>query len=477
SHCLVAWAEKPSHDPERNLPLTQEQLELTRTRISQDTTLEQVHKDKVMELLEQTQSWLQQTARIRGEISHLEQQIKEAPEQIRTLRAGINQRHEEDDRLNRFIQASDLAALEVRISQEELKLSQARDDQKSQLEELSTLFAGSKQIGSEISASSESMAKIRSEIEGLPQNELKQIRQARLMSLQAREAMRQAELDMLTLRLGNQSLLTNLTQAKRDATAVQISRLQANLKQLNQAAADIRETEAKQARQAAEELEQETVTLPLPLQIIAQENAKTRSELEQLVYWEKRVQQQLTSTKRKLVQIQTDFGHSRQRVEVVGGSEAIGKMLSRRRAALPSLRSYSRSSAERKYEINKATDRQVEIEELLLQRGNLSDHVETITRSLLEGLSDQEAQRLNKQAFSLAGARREALNELQEAYGRYIGQLTALDLAERQLLDLSKSYIDYIDDQLIWISSGGLRNIFDPAQLLASLGWLVSPQH
>ncbi|PUB76606.1 MAG: potassium transporter [gamma proteobacterium symbiont of Ctena orbiculata] len=477
SHCLVAWAEKPSHDPERNLPLTQEQLELTRTRISQDATLEQVHKEKVLELLEQTQSWLQQTARIRGEIAHLEQQIKEAPEQIQTLRAGINQGHEEDDGLDRFIQSSGLAALEVRISQEELNLTQARDDQKSQLEELSTLFAGSKQISSEISASSESMAKIRSEIEGLPQNELKQIRQARLMSLQAREAMRQAELDMLTLRLGNQSLLTNLTQAKRDATAVRISRLQANLKQLNQAAAEIRETEAKQARQAAEQLEQETVTLPLPLQIIAQENAKTRSELEQLVYWEKRVQQQLTSTKRKLVQIQTDFGHSRQRVEVVGGSEAIGKMLSRRRAALPSLRSYSRSSAERKYEINKATDRQIEIEELLLQRGNLTQHVETITRSLLEGLSDQEAQRLNKQAFSLAGARREALNELQEAYGRYIGQLTALDLSERQLLDLSESYIDYIDDQLIWISSGGLRNIFDPAQLLASLGWLVSPQH
>ncbi|MEW8431580.1 MAG: potassium transporter, partial [gamma proteobacterium symbiont of Ctena orbiculata] len=403
--------------------------------------------------------------------------IKEAPEQIQTLRAGINQGHEEDDGLDRFIQSSGLAALEVRISQEELNLTQARDDQKSQLEELSTLFAGSKQIGSEISASSESMAKIRSEIEGLPQNELKQIRQARLMSLQAREAMPQAELAMLTLRLGNQSLLTNLTQAKRDATAVRISRLQANLKQLNQAAAEIRETEAKQARQAAEQLEQETVTLPLPLQIIAQENAKTRSELEQLVYWEKRVQQQLTSTKRKLVQIQTDFGHSRQRVEVVGGSEAIGKMLSRRRAALPSLRSYSRSSAERKYEINKATDRQIEIEELLLQRGNLTQHVETITRSLLEGLSDQEAQRLNKQAFSLAGARREALNELQEAYGRYIGQLTALDLSERQLLDLSESYIDYIDDQLIWISSGGLRNIFDPAQLLASLGWLVSPQH
>ncbi|MEW8506973.1 MAG: mechanosensitive ion channel domain-containing protein [Candidatus Thiodiazotropha sp.] len=477
TYCLTAWAEKPSLGSEQNQPLTQEQLEAVRSHINQDTGLEQAHKDKILELLEQAQGWLQQTTRIRGEISHLERQISEAPQQIQVLRADINQAPQDDPSLGKFIQKSDLAALEMRISQEELKLTQARDEQQSHLEELSTLLAGSKQIGNEIAASSESVAEIRSEIDTLPQNELKQIRQARLMSLQAREAVRQAELDMLTLRLGNQSLLTNLTQTKRDATAARVSRLRTNLKQLNQAAAEIRETEAKQARQAAEQLEQETVTLPLPLQVIAQENAETRSELEQLVYWEKRVQQELASTKRKLEQIQIDFEHSRQRVEVVGGSEAIGKMLNRRRNALPSLRSYSRSSAKRKQEINKATDRQIEIEELLLERGNLSDHVEAITQTLLADLSEPEAQHLNKQAFSLAGARRDALNELQEAYGRYIGQLTALDLSERHLLDLSESYIDYIDDQLIWISSGGLRDIFNPPRLVSGMAWLASPLH
>ncbi|MES9993291.1 MAG: mechanosensitive ion channel domain-containing protein [Candidatus Thiodiazotropha sp.] len=450
---------------------------MSRNRINQDSTLEQEQKDKILELLEQAQGWLQQTTRIRGEISNLERQIEEAPQQIRTLRAEIGKGTKQDSSLDKFIQRSDLATLEMRISQEELKLAQAREQQKNHLDELSNLLAGSKQIGNEIVQSSESLAEIRSEINTLPQNELKQIRQAKWMSLQARASMRQAELDMLTLRLGNQSLLTNLTQAKRDATAAQVSRLQSDLKLLNQAAAEIREADAKQARQAAELLEQETITLPLPLQTIAQENAETRSELEQLVYWEKRVLQELAATKRKLEQIQTDFGHSRQRVEVVGGSEAIGKMLSRRRAALPSLRSYSRSSAKRKHEINNATDRQIEIEELLLERGNLSDHVEMITQSLDQGLTSQEAQQLNNQAFSLAGARREALNELQEAYGRYIGQLAALDLAERQLLDLSESYIDYIDDQLIWISSGGLRDIFSPMRLLSSLGWLLSPQH
>jgi potassium efflux system protein len=69
------------------------------------------------------------------------------------------------------------------------------------------------------------------------------------------------------------------------------------------------------------------------------------------------------------------------------------------------------------------------------------------------------------------------LNELQKVYGRYIGKLTSLDLAERQLLELSESYIDYINDQLIWISNDNIFQLFTPTQLTSSLAWLVSPEH
>ncbi len=476
-HALPTWAEAPTLPLKQNQPITLDQLEQTRTTISRDASLDQGQKDKAVELLNQADNWLRQANKVRGEITRLEKLIQDAPQRIQDLRTDMNRTTDLDESLEGFIQSSDLATLEVRISKEELNLVQARDDQETQLDELATLLAGSRQINTEISARSEALAQIRSDIETLPQNELKQIRQARLMSLMAREALREAEFDLLTLRLGNLSLLTNLTQVQRDANIAHISQLQVSLKRLNQAAAEIRETEAKQARQAAEQLQQETASLPLPLQIIARENAKTRSELEQLVYWEKRVQQQLTATKRKLEQIQSDFEHSNQRVDVVGSSKAIGKMLSRRRAALPSLRSYSRSSAKRKQEINKATDRQIEIEELLLERGNISNHVDAITQSLLDDLSDKESKLLQKQALSLAGARREALNELQKAYGRYISQLTSFDLAERQLLNLSKSYTNYINEQLIWISGDDVSQLFKPTQLASSLVWLVSPEH
>ncbi|RLW64477.1 MAG: potassium transporter [gamma proteobacterium symbiont of Stewartia floridana] len=151
-------------------------------------------------------------------------------------------------------------------------------------------------------------------------------------------------------------------------------------------------------------------------------------------------------------------------------------MLSRRRQALPSLQSYSRSSAERKQEINIATDRQIAIEEQLLAQGNLTEHVEQVTQPLTQGVPEENADKLRKQVFSLLGARREALNELQKIYGRYITQLTSLDQAERQLLEVSESYVDYIDDQLIWISSGDLFDFLDFNQLKTGLARLMSPQ-
>jgi potassium efflux system protein len=463
---------------EQNPPISSEIVETARTETETNPNLDQAQKDRILGLLEQAGGWLAQVEKTKGEISHLENQIQDAPDIIKALKAEMDRpKTDSDDTLEEFIQSSDLVSLEVRISTEELNLAQAREDHQAQLEELSSLLAGSKQINIGIAKHRNALTQIKSEIAALPQNEQEQLRQAKLLSLSARKAVRETELDLLILRLGNLSLLTNLSQVKRDASIARISLLQSHLKRLNEVAAQLMEVQAKQARKAAEQLQEETANLPLPLQSIARENAKTRSELEQLVYWEKRVKQQLTTAKQQLEQLQSDFEHSRQRVDVVGRSEAIGKMLTRRRAALPSLQTYSRSSAKRKYEINKATDRQIELEELLLERGSISDHVEAITQTIADGLTKQQTQELREQAFSLAGARREALNELQKTYGRYIGQLTSLDLAERQLVELSESYIAYINDQLIWISSASMFQFFDPVRIAEGLLWLISADH
>ncbi|MEW8195553.1 MAG: hypothetical protein AB2793_17710, partial [Candidatus Thiodiazotropha sp.] len=158
SYTLIAWAEPPPLPIEQNLPLTRQQLELTRNIISRETALDATQKAKIHEFLEQADNWLRQADKVRGEILRLEKQIQDAPQLIQDLRANLDRDTDADKALEGFIQSSDLAALEIRISKEELNLVQARDDQKTQLEELSTLLAGSKQISSEIAIRTDSLA-------------------------------------------------------------------------------------------------------------------------------------------------------------------------------------------------------------------------------------------------------------------------------------------------------------------------------
>ncbi|MCG8049625.1 MAG: mechanosensitive ion channel [Candidatus Thiodiazotropha endolucinida] len=469
-----AQPEQEQIDSERLLAT--EQLELIKSEALQDESLEKTTQQRVIELIDQAEKWLRQTNKLEGEISQLSRTIEEAPAEIKKLRNSIGPYDTEDENLLSFIKQSELVEIEQRISQQSLTLNQAREQHKEQLATLSDLLVGSQQINNEISEHNDILNRINAESGNYDEGENKHLNQARQLLLDSRKQLHETQIELLKLRLTNQNLLTNLAQAKRDATTAQIGKLQSSLQKLNQAASAIREEQAKQARQQAEQIKQQLKSLPEPIKNIAQENAQKRAELEELVYWEKRVSQKLQATQLQLEQISDDFEHSKQRVDVVGASQAIGKMLSRRRQALPSLQSYSRSSAERKQEINIATDRQIAIEEQLLAQGSLTEYVEQVTQPLTEGVSEEKADELRKQAFSLLGARREALNELQKIYGRYITQLTSLDQAERQLLEVSESYVDYIDDQLIWISSGDLFDFLDFNQLKTGVVRLISPQ-
>ncbi len=464
----ILAAEQPADDLISSDAPTLSLVESAKSTVDTDQTLDEAQKAKAKEMYDQAANWLQLTDKAREERSQLEETVKSAPRRIAELKqkpAG----DEEAKALQRVIEHADLPALELRISQDELSLTNARDEQKQQLESLAKLLVGSKQINDQIDEHTKTLSQIQQEIKDLPAGEPKALTHARVLSLKSRYLLRQAELDLLKLKLGNQSLLTNLAQAQRDSTANRISRLQADLEQLNTAAAALRESQASKAREAAEQLQAETANLPEPLRKIAEENAGNRAELEELVYREKQVTYNLATAKQQLDEIRTDFASTRQRVEVVGASEAIGAMLYRRREALPSFRSYSRNSAQRKQEINQATDRQINIEELLRERGNLQQVVARTLEELPDDATHPEGKDLRSLAENLAQSRREALNELQKVYSRYIAQLTSLDLAERQLVEVSESYINYINDQLIWISSGSLTNV---KTLTASLGWI-----
>jgi len=235
------------------------------------------------------------------------------------------------------------------------------------------------------------------------------------------------------------------------------------------------EERVRDARKEAEKQESRTAELPEAIQIVARENAQYRNELESLVDREKRVTGELEKIQGGLAEIGSDFERTRQRVDVVGPTEAIGKMLQLRRNDLPSVRSYRRTSAERVNEISRATDRQIEIDELLRERADIQGVVDGVTRGFAPDLPGGTKAAFLDETTKLARNRRQALRDLQTLYGSYISQLTTLDLAERQLVSLSGTFTDYIDDQLMWIPSSGIEALVEPAASGKVLLWALSP--
>ncbi|MCP5417533.1 MAG: mechanosensitive ion channel [Chromatiaceae bacterium] len=454
--------------PEQGVTL--EQIDAGRKAAESDATLDEVRKQKVLGMFDQATQWLQQASETKSQLAQLEALIRQAPKRIEKIRNNTAYTLRKVAEVESLLASSNLDAIKLAISSEQLALQQARENQRKHENELARLLVGSKGLSEEIAARRKLLDQIDADLLVPTGDEPYPLILGRNLMLQSRRMLRQAELDLLKLRFGNHDLLTQLTQAERDLAALEVADRQQHLDKLTAAAQRLQESRARQASEQAEELKLKARTLPESLQVIAQENASYRQELEELISREQGYIAELEAARKDLDGIKSDYERTRQRVEVAGASDAIGKMLIRRRQELPSQQSYRRNSAQRSTEIDRAIARQIDIEELLRQRGD----VHSVVVTALDTLPEAERPGFEAEVTELAKVRRDALNELQKVYGRYIGQITSLDLAKRQLVEVSGAYISYIDDQLAWIPGANIFRLLNSLEKSPEQPWLLA---
>ncbi|MEW8043023.1 MAG: mechanosensitive ion channel [gamma proteobacterium symbiont of Phacoides pectinatus] len=445
------------------------QIEAGRKSLDTDVSLDEQERQQAAERYDQGQLWLRQAVEVRDGLALLQARVEQAPGRIKALKSGPGPGLE---RLDEILASGDLARVEQARLQEELALQQARERQQDQTDELARLLVGDKGLNEELAARLKALEQINGPATD-PTTEGLALVQARTLARQARRMLLQYETDQIGLRLRGRDLLTNLAQAERDFSALELNQRQGRLAALTEAAQTLREGLARQAVREAEALRLRTGELPEALRDVAEENARHRQELEALIGSEQSTFAGLQVARAGLDEIRKDFERTRQRVEVAGATETIGRLLKRRRAELPPPSRHRRLSAQRAGEIRRATDRQIEVDELLRSADALRQRVAQAIAAAPEG----ERALLRREAASLEEGHRDGLNELQKVYGRYVGLASALDLAERQLAEVAGEYIDYIDDQLIWVPGPGVEALLHPTALLGAVAWLLEPGH
>ena len=463
-----------------------EGLSAKKAAVEAGTSQDEKIKARLIELYEQAIQARNQVVKIRADHMDLKSRIKSAPDRLKKFRKQLAKKPRPYDPLKKLPKKASIDEVSALLRQEEERFETLNASHKKHTDALTYLLDAASKHSNVVADLASKLERINADLSApsVP-DELPALITARREALLARKDLRTAELELYHLQMDNPELLTSLTVAERDLAARESNHLLPGLEALREAAQQLREASAAKVMKQAERDQLEAVDLPEPIRVIAEMNVALSTELQELTRSEAQVVEQLDVAHRSLDEIKFEANSTRQRVEVVGPSEAIGRMLRKRASALPSLGSYRRNTSSRRAEINRVTDRQIDIDELRRDLLDIEGRVQNIVSTIVPPAETElftvqtefqirEKNRLSEEARQLLSAQREGLMELHKIYGRYIGQLAALDVAERQLVAEAEQFIVFIEERLIWIPSTKSLAFSDAISFVSGSIWLTS---
>ena len=406
--------------------------------------LNESDRTRALELLRQTLRVIRNTNNTAAESTALQEQLRNAHARIRTLEELIQSASSSTlDPPSQTLGSGELQALLL----ERETLSTQADQRSAKREEiLRNLETNVARLGIDIEDRRRRLSTLRNDLEtSVNADETPILSEVRILALRARKSLWETEIRYFEQLLANQQILKNLAFLERDTAKANAERAQRAVDTVRVVLQGQRENKAKIARKAAEATQANVEALPLTIQKIADDNVLYGKQLEELTRREAAIVQQAKDSERQIQALRTDLESIRARVQIVGNSAAITRMLRRRLAELPSLR---RARGERRQEINELTDHQIDIEELHRSGATPRLRIEKIQASdpTINVWVLARAEMLLKTQFEL-------IDELEQALIRQISGLSVLDAAEQELAAVAREYRIYIREKLLWARS------------------------
>ena len=169
---------------------------------------------------------------------------------------------------------------------------------------------------------------------------------------------------------------------------------------------------------------------------MAQMNAVLSEELGSLAKSLEQATAEDDTINRQAEQIGNEFRSTRQKVELAGLSQALGRVLYEQQRELPNPRMFRKQTRDRERQINAAGLRLIQYDEERQNLGSVADYVDDLTASL----PPEETWGIRGELEQLATNRKALLKQaiaLNQAYLRALGEV---EFAQRQLLNTVKDY-------------------------------------
>ncbi|MBV5309368.1 MAG: mechanosensitive ion channel [Chromatium okenii] len=287
-----------------------------------------------------------------------------------------------------------------------------------------------------------------------------------------------AESRMLEQELLSQAVREALYKAQRDQTALTLQGLKLRQQALEAQQNQRRTAEAEAAQRASEQAQRKAENKDPLVQKLTQQNVDITDSIGKLAQQLDGLNQELNGMTAERKRIEQGFRSAKQRLDAAGLSKALGQILLDDRQQLPDLRQLRKTINQRENDIAEATLRQIHYREQERQLRDEDGYLTTLLAAALGESIDPNVDSpnavLRKQLSLTLAQRKPLLAQALKVEDDYIRQLSELNYAAEQVVQIATAYDAFLAERLLWVRSAPAVSLDTLTGLPTALLWLGS---
>lgn len=304
-----------------------------------------------------------------------------------------------------------------------------------------------------------------------PPDETAEMKQARKWEQETRAHALSNEIKKLDNELLSHQARVRLLEAKRDLAEYNVNYVSTRVQLLENRLSKSRLEEAEQVQQEAEAVQEKLKEKHPLIQNLAENNVALSDRLKTTAQQLESITSEYNEARENTSRLREELNTVKQKLEVAGLSEALGRVLMEQRRSLPELASIRQKAREREQLIVDAGLRQIQYGEELRKLRDIDSYIDQLTKDL----PPYQAYDIESELRELITTRVDLLKKAVSTEGNYLRALGELELAQRQLIDIIESYSEYLRKRLLWIRSIEPVSLSMLDNLPDEVGRLLSP--
>jgi potassium efflux system protein len=431
------------------------------------TDLDETEKGRIKQLYQDARRQLETAQQRAAQAAVFRQTFTDAPQELESVRRALAAPAEA---ASSAPPPATVVDAQQRLAEVEQQIATDREEQSWLNAEPTRRQTRLREVPAEVTAASQRLIEIEKQLSTAPpEGESAALTSARLALLGAERKAIETQIDELDKEQKAYAATTELLPMRRDLVA---RRAAAGEERRAGIAALLEKIRREDAEQRVSEARRDAQQTQPALHTLAEENQQLAERARQQIAELNESNRHLQGIQTMLEEISNKFERTREKVETVGLTDALGILLRSERDYLAKSRNQHQPDLNRE-----ATIRDVQLDLLEMEdvRATLADPESLLPQLRAAVTSGEWGPEIELSAMQLLETKRTTLDTLISNQRSWFESLVMLDTDERKLVAQIDDFADYIESRILWVHSAPPIGLETPRTALLSLRALSAP--